>query len=73
MENIHDVCGEDEPPLTSYLVLEDRTDDLAANSGNAERMWMRSDLTSPTVKGVISYNMRLKHLLFPKKTIICRH
>ena len=40
----------------AYLVLEDRTDDLAANAGNAERMWMRSDLATPTVKGVIKSN-----------------
>ena len=40
------------------LVLEDRTDDLAANAGNAGnagKMWMRSDLTTATVKMIVNY------------------
>ena len=56
LSQVHSVSGNDEPPLSSYLVLEDRTDDLAAIAANEERMWMRSDLSTPTVKGVIKYN-----------------
>jgi hypothetical protein len=43
---------------TSYTlqnVLEDRTSDYAASAANSGKLWMRSDLTTATVKGVIKY------------------
>jgi hypothetical protein len=39
--------------VDNYLILEDRTSDYAAEAANHGKMWMRSDLATATVKGVI--------------------